>query len=284
MSTQDSDGAIPGVPADGRGASYTVSALAKGLRVLSTFSEQRRELRLVDIAALTGLPTPTAYRLLKTLQAEGYLEQLGDGRFRPGPFVLTLGYAALQGQEVVAAARPPLKRLADQTAETVNLGVLVGTSVLYLVRIKNSDLVTANLEVGSTLPAAGTSLGKVLLAALPDGELDTRLAQVDLAACHGPYAARSPAQLRHRVLEVREQGWALQDEEVAHGLRSIAAPVHGTSGVVAAINIAVPASRWTRDELVERFLAPLLDAAGDISRRLGHVPAPPDAHIGTSPA
>ena len=268
MSTDEQQAAESHGASDGA-RPYLVSALAKGLRVLSTFSEQRRELRLVDVATLTGIPTPTVFRLLRTLESEGYVEQLDDGRFRPGPFVLTLGYAALQGQDVVQAAQLPLRRLADQTAETVNLGVLVGTSVLYVARIKNSDLVTANLQVGSTLPAAGTSLGKVLLAALPDPELDARLAQVDLAACHGPYAARSLPQLRHRIGEVREQGWALQDEEVAHGLRSIAAPVHDRGGVVAAVNIAVPASRWTRDELLERFLPPLLDTARDVSRRLG---------------
>jgi IclR family transcriptional regulator, pca regulon regulatory protein len=253
------------------GGSYTVSALAKGLRVLSIFSEQRRDLRLVDVAALTGFPTPTVFRLLKTLETEGYIEQLAGGRFRPGPYVLTLGYAALQGEEVVGAASLPLQRLADQTAETVNLGVLVGASVLYLTRIKNADLVTANLQVGSTLPAAGTSLGKVLLAALSDPDLDARIEQVDLSACHGPHAARSVAQLRHRLEEVRERGWAMQDEEVAHGLRSIAAPVQDRTGVVAAINVAVQASRWTSDQLVERFLPPLLAAAGDISRRLGHM-------------
>jgi IclR family pca regulon transcriptional regulator len=248
-----------------------VSALAKGLRVLSTFSEQSRALRLVEVAALTGLPTPTVFRLLKTLEEEGYVDHLDDGRFRPGLSVLTLGYAALQGQDLVEAAGLPLQRLADQTAETANLGVLVGTNVLYVARIKNTDLVTANLQVGSTLPAAGTSLGKALLAALPDVELAARLSQVDLSASHGPYAARSVAQLRHRIHEVRDRGWALQDEEVAHGLRSIAAPVRDATEVVAAVNIAVPASRWTLEELVERFLPPLLRTADEISRRLGYV-------------
>jgi IclR family pca regulon transcriptional regulator len=250
---------------------YTVSALAKGMRVLSVFSEQRRELRLVDVATLTGLPVPTVFRLLKTLQSEGYLEQLENGRFRPGLYVLSLGYAALQGQEVVEAASLPLRRLADETAETVNLGVLVGTSVLYLARVKNTDLVTANLQVGSMLPAACTSMGKVLLSYLPPAELELRLAEVDLESCRGPRALRALSQLRHQLRESRERGWALQDEEVAHGLRSISAPVLDRSGnAVAAVNLAVQASRWTRDELVERFLPPLLAAATETSRGLGH--------------
>jgi len=252
--------------------SYNVSALAKGLRVLSVFSEQRRELRLVDVAALTGFPVPTVFRLLKTLQSEGYVDQLESGHFRPGPHVLSLGYAALQGQDVVEAASLPLKRLADETAETVNLGTLIGTSVMYLARVKNTDLVTASVQVGSTLPAACTSMGKVLLAYLDAAELDERLRQIDLGACRGPRAVRSIAQLRYQLREVRECGWALQDEEIAHGLRSISAPVRdGAGAVTAALNLAVQASRWTRHELVDRFLHPLLAASDETSRRLGFV-------------
>jgi IclR family pca regulon transcriptional regulator len=258
--------------------SYNVGALAKGLRVLSVFSEQRRELRLVDVAALTGLPVATAFRLLRTLEAEGYVDQLENGHFRPGPYVLSLGYAALQGQDVVEAAALPLRRLADETAETVNLGTLVGTNVMYLARIKNTDLVTANVRVGSMLPAACSSIGKLLLAFLEPDELEARLRQVDLGACQGPRAVRSLAQLRHQLEGIREQGWGFQDEEVAHGLRSISAPVFdGAGAAAAAVNLAVQASRWTRDELVERFLPPLLEAAEQTSRRLGFVgdaPAP----------
>jgi IclR family pca regulon transcriptional regulator len=258
--------------------SYTVSALAKGLRILSVFSEQRRELRLVDLAALTGFPVPTTFRLLKTLESEGYVDQLEDGRFTPGPYVLSLGFAALQGQEVVEAAEVPLQRFADKTAETVNLGILVGTSVLYVARIKNTDLVTANIQVGSMLPAACTSMGKLLLAYLEPADIEARLSEIDLLACRGPRALRSLPQLRHELREIRQKGWALQDEEVAHGLRSISAPVFDSSSVVAAVNLAVQTSRWSRTELVKRFLAPLLDTAEHVSQRLGHIisqtPAP----------
>jgi IclR family transcriptional regulator, pca regulon regulatory protein len=253
---------------------YTVSALAKGLRVLSVFSEHRRELRLVEVAALTSLPVPTVFRLLKTLESEGYVEHLESGHFRPGPNVLSLGYAALQGQDVVEAARLPLKRLAEETAETVNLGTLVGTNVMYLARVKNTDLVTANVQVGSMLPAPCTSMGKLLLAFLPQDERDARLRLIDIGTCQGPHAVRSMAQLRHQLTEARERGWALQDEEVAHGLRSISAPIRDGSGeVTAALNLAVQTSRWTRKELVDHFLEPLLSAAEQTSLRLGYVGA-----------
>jgi IclR family pca regulon transcriptional regulator len=138
---------------------YRVEALAKGLRVLSLFTEQRPTWRVSDIAPATGLPLPTVYRVVMTLTAEGYLEHLPNGDYRPGVRVLTLGTAALRSMDLVEIASPVLQRLAADTGETVNLCVLAGDRVLYLVRLRNSDLVTANIQVGSTLAAVHTSIG-----------------------------------------------------------------------------------------------------------------------------
>lgn len=253
--------------------SYTVAALAKGLRVLAVCVEQRRDLRIVDIASLTGLPVPTVFRLLRTLETEGFVEQLENGRFRPGPAVLSLGFTALQNYGVVEVASQPLRRLADETAATVNLGILSGTNVLYLIRIKSDDLITANVQVGSTLPAACTSMGKVLLAYLEPTERDERLGTVNLEVCQGPRAVRSMDQLRLQLDEIRDRGWALQDEEVAHGLRSIAAPIFDHAGISASANIVVQASHRTSEELIEQLLEPLLATVRQLSARLGHVGA-----------
>lgn len=251
---------------------YTVTALARGLRLLRVFSDQRRELRLSELAQLSSLPVPTTFRLLKTLEAEEYVEQLPDGRFRPAAAVLQLGYSALQGLDVVEAASSPLQALAAKTGETVNLGVLVGVNVLYLHRIKNTDLVTATLQVGSVLPAACTSIGKLMLAFLPPHELEQRLNQLEFPTGNGPNAAVSTEQLQRVLVLIRNRGWALQDEEVAYGLRSISAPVRDKNGrVVAGLNIAVQASRWTTNNLIEELLPPLLDAAAATSRWMGFV-------------
>lgn len=250
--------------------SYTVAALAKGLRVLAVCAEQRRDLRIVDIANLTRLPVPTVFRLLRTLEAGGFVEQLESGRFRPGPAVLTLGFAALQSYGVVEVASQPLRRLADETAATVNLGILAGTNVLYLIRIKSDDLITANVQVGSMLPAACTSMGKVLLAYLEPTEREERLDTINLDVCQGPRAVRSMHQLRLQLDEISDRGWALQDEEVAHGLRSIAAPIFDQAGIAASANLVVQASRRTSEELVEHFLEPLLATASQLSARLGY--------------
>lgn len=250
---------------------YNVAALGKGLRVLSIFSEQRRQIRAVEAAELTNLPVPTVFRLLKTLEAEGYVEQLPDSRFVPTAAVLRLGYAALRTVDVVDASEHPLRRLADVTGETVNLGVLMDIGVLYLRRITGGSLVTANVQVGSVLPAASTSMGKVLLAHLPGKELQGRLRRLDYDALEGPNAIKNPRGLRKALETVREQGWAAQDEELAAGIRGVAVPVRDETGsVVAAMNVAVNAAQWSADALLERSLSPLRAAAEETSARLGY--------------
>ncbi len=250
---------------------YRVEALARGLRILSVFSEGQRSLRITDIARLSGLPVPTAFRLLRTLEEEGFIERGTDSVYVPGVAVLSLGFAALRSSSVVEAADKPLRDLAASTGETVNLAVLVASEILYLQRILNTDLVIANLQLGSRLPACCTSMGKLLLACLPEAQLRERVDEAGLSACKGPRAARTFAELDQRLAEIRDRGWAMQDEEVAHGLRSIAAPVRdSTRRTVAAINIAVQASRFTPDQLAERLLPPLLATAQQISSRLGY--------------
>src|SRR6476620_3180573 len=154
---------------------YRVEALAKGLRILSLFSEQRPSWRVSDLATAAGLPMPTVYRVVMTLASEGYLDHLPNGDYRPGIRTLTLGTAALRSLDLVGIATPKLQQLAEKTGETVNLAVLTGDRVLYLVRLRNSDLVTANIQVGSMLPAVTTSIGKLLLSYLDDDDLRARI-------------------------------------------------------------------------------------------------------------
>ena len=185
-------------------------------------------LKLREICDRTGIPMPTAFRVVATLEEGGYLERLPDGSIRPGVAVLLLGSAALRGSSLVQLSEQPLRHLAESSGETVNLGVLVGDQVLYLARLRNSDLVTANIQVGSTLPAAYTSMGKLLLAYLQRRGAEGRaLANHDFGADAGPNAAKSLDELRERLAAIREQGYSLQDQEVAAGLRSVSVPVFG---------------------------------------------------------
>jgi IclR family pca regulon transcriptional regulator len=201
-----------------------------------------------------------------TLTAEGYLDHLPNGDYRPGVKTLTLGTAALRSLDLVGIATPKLQRLGEATRETVNLAVLTGDRVLYLIRLRNSDLVTANIQVGSTLPAVTTSIGKLLLAHLDDAELRARVTPESFAAQHGPNAKVSLDELREELQKIREQGWAMQDEELAYGLRSVAGPVTGADGrLVAGVNLAVQARDWSNQRIVRELRPALLATCEEIS-------------------
>ncbi|UQX87403.1 IclR family transcriptional regulator [Jatrophihabitans telluris] len=248
---------------------YRVEALAKGLRILSLFDEQHPSWRVTDLAAAARLPMPTVYRVVMTLTAEGYLDHLPDGEYRPGVKALTLGTAALRSLDLVGVATPLLQRLGETTGETVNLAVLSDDRVLYLVRLRNSDLVTANIQVGSRLPAVTTSIGKLLLAYLDDNDLNARITVDSFGAQHGPNAKVSLDELREELVKIREQGWAMQDEELAYGLRSIAGPIVGEGGrVVAGVNLALQARDWSTQRIVRELRPAVLAACAEISTLL----------------
>jgi IclR family transcriptional regulator, pca regulon regulatory protein len=248
---------------------YRIEALAKGLAILRLFDESTVSLRLREICDLTGIPMPTAFRVVSTLEEDGFLDRTPDGGFQPGLSVLTLGSAALRGSSLVQVSERPLRELAAASGETVNLGVLLGDQVLYLARLKNADLVTANVQVGSTLPAVYTSMGKLLLASLSPEELSERLGDNPFRTNAGPNAVTTRAELDSRLAAIRGQGYAIQDQELAQGLRSVSVLIYGHGGEpVAAINIAVASSRHDLDSLRNDLLPKLQATATDISLRL----------------
>jgi IclR family pca regulon transcriptional regulator len=262
--------ATPAASGTGEKPDYRVEALAKGLRLLSLFDEQRPTWRVSDLATVSQLPIPTVYRVVMTLTAEGYLDRLPNGDYRPGVRVLTLGGAALRSLDLVALATPRLQQLGEATGETVNLAVLTGDRVLYLIRLRNSDLVTANIQVGSTLPAVHTSIGKLLLAHLTEAELRERITESSFPQQHGPNAKVSLDELHDELVQIRDQGWALQDEELAHGLRSMAAPITGAGGrVIAGVNLAVQARDWSTQRIVRELRPVLLQTCTEISQLAG---------------
>jgi IclR family pca regulon transcriptional regulator len=183
--------------------------------------------------------------------------------------VLRLGYAAIAGLGLREVALPHLQRLSDETGETVNLAVLAGSEIVYVERIKRTELITANVHVGSRLPAYCTSMGKVLLSELPPREQSLALDGMVMEAT-GPNTITTREDLERELAEVRERGFALQDEELVAGLRSVAAPVRDRTGrAVAALNIAVSAHRVSRPALVHRLAPKVLATAAAISTALG---------------
>jgi IclR family transcriptional regulator, pca regulon regulatory protein len=259
------------------GRSYRVEALAKGLRLLSYFTAERPALRVKDLVDLSGIPMPTTFRLIATLEEEGYLERTVDGRVRPGTGVLALGFAAMQGLDLVQLSEPVLRELATATGETVNLGVLFGDQVLFVARIPRSHtLVAANIRVGSTVPAVFSSIGKTILAHLTQEEFDQRISEASFQGVWGPRAVRTPEALRAQLESARLDGYLVQRDEAIPGLSSIAAPITQAGGAVsAAINVAVPSAEYTSDELTDQCLGPLLAASREISRRMGGGPGAP---------
>ncbi|HET9075905.1 MAG TPA: IclR family transcriptional regulator [Acidimicrobiales bacterium] len=257
---------------DGRPArSYRVEALAKGLRLLSYFSAESPALSVKDLVTLSGIPMPTVFRLVATLEQEGYLERTVDGRVRPGTGVLALGFAALQGLDVVQTSSTSMRELAASTGETVNLGVLYHDQVLFVARIQRSNtILAADIRVGSTVPAVFSSIGKVILAHMAEEELGRYISGASFQGTWGPRAVRTMDALQTQLAAARRDGYLVQRDEAIPGLSSIAAPIRQSGGgVAAAINVAVPSAEYPNRQLVDRLLPPLLAASREISRRMG---------------
>ena len=257
------------------GNRYRVEALAKGLRLLSLFSPQRPALRVKDMADLSGQPVPSVFRLVSTLEEEGYLERLPDGRVRPGTGVLSLGFASLQGMDLVQTSASVMGQLSASTNATVNLGVMFRDSVLFVARVQSPTmLIAAGIRVGSMVPAVYSSIGKVLLAHLSPEEFERRITDESFSGTWGPRAVRDRTTLMRQLESVRLDGYLIQEEEAVAGLSSLAAPVlQAGQGVVAAINVAVPTRDYPQARMLRELREPLLIAAGTISRRLGGSPA-----------
>ena len=253
------------------GRSYRIEALAKGLRLLSLFNHDRLALRVKDLADLSGIPMPTVFRLVATLEEEGYLERTASGMVRPGTSVLALGFAAVQGMDLVQTSEPTMRELAVASGETVNLGVLYNDQVLFVARIARRDsLIAAGIRVGSTVPAVFSSMGKVILAFMSEEELARTITAESFAGRWGPHAVRTMDELSGQLEAARSDGYLIQQEEAIPGLSSIAAPIRQVDGtVVASINVAVPSADYPRKQLVQRLLDPVLAAAGEITRRMG---------------
>lgn len=239
-----------------------VQSLERGLAVLRSFDAEHRELRLSEVAARTGLTRAAARRFLLTLVELGYVA-VEEGRFSLRPRVLSLGYAYLSGLSFAEVARPRVARLVAELEESSSISVLDDTEVVYVVRMPTRRIMTITLAVGTRLPAYATSMGRVLLAALPAAERERRLERIELRRLT-PRTVRSRAALRRELGLVAEQGYALVDQELEQGLRSVAVPLRDGEGGVAALNVSAHASRASMEDLRERFLPSLLASAAAI--------------------
>ena len=249
----------------GRGAGPDfVESLARGLDVLACFDVDHRTMSLSEVATAAGLARPTARRLLLTLEELGFV-RTSDGAFQLTPKVLTLGMAYVGSLGLWDIAKPHLETLVARTGESSSMAQLDGSDIVYVARVSVPKLIALRVDIGTRFPAAQTSQGKVLLSALSPDELADVLALPSRAGLP-PYIGRTADQLRDELTEIRARGWALADEELAPGVRSVAAPVRdGTGTVRAAMNVTVHAAETTVDTLLHDHLPLLLRTAGDVS-------------------
>jgi len=244
-----------------------VQSLERGLLVIRAFDADHPRLSLSEVAARTGLSRAAARRFLHTLVHLGYMRSDGS-KFSLRPKILELGYAYLSSLTLPEVAMPHLEELVAQVHESSSVCELDGDDVVYIARVPTKRIMTVTISVGTRFPAYATSMGRVLLAAQPGEWLEEYLASTSLRGLTG-HTITNPAALRSELRKIRARGWALVDQELEEGLRSLAAPIRDADGrVIAAINVSTHAGRRTLDGIVEDLLQPLLATASRIERDL----------------
>lgn len=242
-----------------------VQSFARGLEVIRSFSALSPQQTLSEVAARTGLTRAGARRILLTLQTLGYVESDGR-RFRLTARILDLGFAYLSSLPLWDLAEPVMEDLVESVRESCSAAVLDGLDVVYVLRVPTHKIMRTSLGVGSRLPAFWTSMGRVLLASLPEDDLMARLAALPRVQ-HTAHTATDDATLLARIRAARSQGWCLVNQELEEGLISMAAPLTNRAGqTVAAINISGQANRTSESDMRERMLPALLASAQAISR------------------
>ena len=245
-------------------------SLERGLAIISTFGADAPTQTVSELATKTGLTRATTRRFLITLVELGYVAT--DGRtFRLTPRVLGLGYSFLSGLGFPDVALPHLERLVAEVDESSEASVLDGEDIVYVVRVPGTKLMTIAISVGSRMPAHATSMGKVLLAGLPDPELEAYLRGATLTR-YLPRTITKPDVLRSELQRVRQDGFAIADQELEEGLLAVAVPVHDRAGrVVGAVNLSTHVARRTVQSLREELVRPLQHTARLIERDLAGV-------------
>lgn len=242
-----------------------VGGLEKGLAVIEAFDERRVRLSLSEVAQIAGITRAAARRYLLTLTKLGYAEY--DGKFFSlTPKILRLGYAYLSSMTLPTRVQPVLERISEELHESSSAAILDDVEVVYIARAATRRIMSIGLSVGSRLPAYCTSLGRVLLAYKEPAWLDSYFERVPLKPLT-PKTVVSEEGIRASLGAVREQGYALVDEELELGLRSLSVPVVGTNGRLAcAINISVQTGRMSAEELVREANPVLQSAARELHR------------------
>ncbi len=253
---------------------YFNHSLAKGLAVFQALTEAGQALTLSEIAKALGVNTTTTTRLCYTLSELELLQRDSQLRYHLTPKVLTLGYSYISGLDWKEIADYYLERLFKEVQETVNLAILEGQEIIYILRIRKRKYLPFDIRIGTKLPVYCTAMGKILMALGPPEKTKPIIKTLKFQ----PLTTHTLTNSRNflRELEgVRQKGYAINDEELSIGNRAIAAPVADEQGyAVAAINLAVPTARYSRKDLEEKLASPIINAGRQISEALLKMRAP----------
>lgn len=238
--------------------------LAKGLAVLNAFGRDRPAMTLSQVAQAVTLSRATARRILHTLVALGYVDR-NDRQFALSPRIMRLGFAYVSSRHWIDHATPLMKTLSEQFHESCSAAILEDTEIIYVARVPARRIMSAQLTVGSRLPAFHSSMGRVQLGYLDDGELWRRLRSAPIDPLT-PATITDRQALYDRIRDDHRQGFAIVDEELERGLRSIAVPIAGGDGQCAgAIDLSTHSARTSRDALREVFLPALRTVAAQVT-------------------
>lgn len=250
----------------------TVESLKKGLELLEAFSAHSSDLlSLQEITEISGMPKATAYRFIQTLVSLDYLHYFPNSRaYRLGPKVMSLGFASLSAMDIGSVAQPYLEELSRRIDQNVNLGVLDGNEVVYIIRIKRRRILGIDLSVGSRLNAYNTAIGRMILAfedvETVDAIIHTLCLNPEVEKEIGPDGTR----LRETLTRIRECGYSLIDDEYITGLRSVAVPIFAGNGKIeASVNVPVFSQFCSTEKLLTEYLPQVREVADTISRLRG---------------
>ncbi len=247
----------------------SAGSLAKGTRLLEALADAGRAMGVSELSRALGLDKGTVYRLLSILRTRGYVEQDPETRkYTVGPRMIALSSRILGNNDVYLQARPAMKKLLQETRETVHLAMRMENQVVYIAQEISPEVVSVNTEIGQREPIHCTAVGKALVAFLPDEECEAVIERLDFRR-YTPATITDPDRFRTHCQQIRAQGYAVDDEELYPGVRCIAAPIRGYDGtVLASLGISGPATRLTVETL-PHLGEVVMRHACEISKRLG---------------
>jgi IclR family pca regulon transcriptional regulator len=241
-----------------------VESLARGIDVIKAFTPAKMELTVSDVAVITSLARPTARRLLLTLEKLGYVRLIGS-HYMLTPKTLELGTSYVSSQGMWDVVQPHLVALVEKTGESSSMSELDGSDIVYTARVPVAKIIGLSVHIGTRFPAISTSMGMVMLADLDSATLE-RVLKLPSNSGVIPRITPSRKQIDLNLAKIRKQKWALSDEQLSYGIRSVAAPVHNMQGkTIAAINVTVNAAETTLNVLTEKYLPLLIRTASDIT-------------------